>query len=147
MKLAKALKYKNRLVKKISTVQRSISSYNSVEKGSTKEVDVSLAMGEYKKFIKELVELKIKMFEASRPIREHILKLAELKAEISWLREIPTLRGQARVSSYMRDDGEAVEYEAVFSRQEINKMIEDNEEQIDSLQEEIDTFNHTTEID
>jgi hypothetical protein len=147
MKLAQALKHKNRLIKKINNVKSNISEYNSNVKGATKEVDVAIAMKEYDQLIKDLIELKIKMFEASRSIREHIFKLSELKAEISWLRGISTRRGEVRRQNYMGNDGESIEYEVVFSRQEIETRVENNEAEIDKLQEEIDTFNYTTEID
>jgi hypothetical protein len=145
MKLGKALKYKNRLIRKINKIKGDISSNNSRDKEEQVEVNVKDLMEEYKRLVKEFVDLKLKIFEASRPIREHIFKMSELKSEISWLSGISTKRGVVKYSSY-HSEADKAEFEAAFSRMEIDEMIKNNEEEIDKMQEEIDTFNYTTEI-
>ncbi|MCD6434836.1 MAG: hypothetical protein J7L15_00380 [Clostridiales bacterium] len=146
MKLAKALKEKNRLVKKIRELQVDISTYNSVVSDSEREVDIKSLMTELDQKVNELIVLKTKIFEASRPIRESIFRLSELKSKTSFLSGIDTTRGKVRSRHVMSSDA-TVEYNAVLTKIDVDSLIENSENEIDSIQEEIDTFNHTAEIE
>ena len=92
--------------------------------------------------VEELIKIKITIFVASTPIRENILRLGELKTKIQFLRGISTIEG--KVNNFGDDDIEyTVIYDKVWTREEIEKC----ETEIDSLQEELDQFNHLTIIE
>jgi len=146
MKLAKALKEKNRLVKKIKDLQRDITRYNSIVSDSKREVDIPSLMEELENKVNELISLKTKIFEASRPIREHIFRLSELKSKVLFLSGVDTTRGKV-ISRHMMSSDPVVDYDAVLTKTDVDSMVETTEGSIDSIQEEIDTFNHTTEIE
>jgi hypothetical protein len=143
MNLAKALKEKNRLAKKMSNIQSLIQQGNSIPKASEREVNINTLIDDLELKTQQLIQLKIKIFEASRPIREHILKMAELKTRINFLQSVSTTKGLHR-PGYGAD---LIEYDAVLTSKTIQDIVEKHEKEIDELQDEIDTFNYTTEIE
>jgi hypothetical protein len=150
MNLAKALKTKSRYVHKIASLQDDIQKYNSVPVGQEKKINVNEMMVELEKSIHNLIVLKILIFEASAPMRETILTLSETKSRIIFLRAIDTHEGKGKENDYLRgrayadaDVEFATEFDIVWVRAEISKC----EEIIDNLQDELDVFNHKTEIE
>jgi len=142
MTLAKALKQKNRLTQKISRLQQEIQRENSVRADDVRKIKVEDLLEELEVRVKELIKLKIAIFVASTPMRENILKLSEIKSHIVFLQGINTTEG--KVSNYGED---AVEYTVVYDKLFIREQVELCEQGIDEIQEELDKFNHTTEID
>lgn len=145
MLLSNTLKKKNRIIKRIQEVEEDIRNNNSLPVVSERQVDVEGLFNERKFLIKELINLKLKIFIASEPIRENILKIAELKTEIVFLKSLSTKKGIVRESTY--SSSENVEYKAVFGKQQIDEKIKDAETEIDALQDEIDCHNHKVEIE
>jgi hypothetical protein len=84
-------------------------------------------------------------------MRETILMLAEIKSRITFLKGIDTHEGKGKDNDYSTRgrgyvDAEvefSVEFDIVWVRTEIKKC----EELIDKLQDELDVFNHKTEIE
>jgi len=142
MTLAKALKQKNRLTQKISRLQQEIQRENSVRADDVRKINVEDLFEELEVKVKELIKLKIAIFVASTPMRENILKLSEIKSHIVFLQSINTTEG--RVSDYGED---AVEYTVIYDKLFIREQVESCEQGIDEIQEELDKFNYTTEID
>ena len=142
MTLAKALKQKNRLTQKISRLQQEIQRENSVRADDVRKINVEDLFEELEVKVKELIKLKIAIFVASTPMRENILKLSEIKSHIVFLQSINTTEG--KVSNYGED---AVEYTVIYDKLFIREQVELCEQGIDEIQEELDKFNHTTEID
>ena len=89
--------------------------------------------------VEELIKIKIAIFVASTPVRENILRLGELKTKIQFIRGVNTTEG--KVSNYGDDE---VEYTVVYDKIWTRNTIENCEKYIDSLQEELDQFNHLT---
>ena len=142
MNIAKALKLKNRLVQKIAIAQQDIQQENSVREDSPKRTNVESVMGEYVTLIEQLIRLKVAIFVATTPVREHILRLGELKSRIAFLRGIDTTEGYA--NDY--GDGKTL-YKATYSKEDVRKTITECEEAVDEIQEELDNFNYKTEIE
>ena len=142
MTLAKALKRKNRLAQKISKFEKEIQRENSVQIDDPGKIKVEDLMKERIAIIQQLVKLKIAIFIASTPMRENILNLSELKSEIVFLQGISTREG--KVSDY---GDTLIEYSAAFDKLYIRDRVEICEQKIDAIQDELDKFNHTTEID
>ena len=142
MTLAKALKRKNRIAQKINTLQQEIQRENSARANNPRKIDVNKLMVDLQKAKNDLIKLKIGIFVASTPMRENILKMGELKAHVVFLRGISTKEGT--VSDYGETE---VEYTAVFDKLYIKTETERAEEEIDSIQDELDIFNHKTEVE
>ena len=142
MTLAKALKIKNRLTQKITRLQQEIQRENSARLDDPRKIDVEKSMTELKETIQELIRIKITIFIASTPMRENILKLSELKSEIVFIQSIDTKEG--KISDYT---GKETEYSVAYDKIWVKESVESCEKEIDSIQEELDKFNHTTEIE
>jgi len=148
MNLAKALKTKSRLAQKIAQLQNDIQQHNSVPADKERKIDVTTMMTDLETAVNDLVRLKLTIFVASTPVRETILRLAEVKSRVSFLKGIDTHEGKGKESDSYRFDNLtdidfAVEFDILWQRAEILKC----EELIDSMQDELDRFNHKTEIE
>lgn len=150
MSIAQALVYKKRVIEALAKYSSDVQTYNSVavydpQLPSRDGVDVAQLV-EKRKILKEhLVALKLKLWDASRDIRENILKIAELKDDATFWASVSTKSG----TSKERYETEAVAYDAVFNKQQIDKVLSEIKKMIDKLQSTIDTFNytHTVSID
>jgi hypothetical protein len=142
MTLAKALKQKNRLAQKINKLQQEIQRENSVQIDDPRKIKVEDLMVELKEKVLQLIKLKIAIFIASTPMRENILTLSELKSEIVFLQGISTREG--KISEY---GDTVVEYSAAFDKLYIRDRVGQCENEIDKIQDELDTFNHTTTVE
>ncbi len=142
MNLAQALKRKNRLVQNVSILQHEIQRENSSRKDNLIIIKVEELMTELDQAVEDLIKIKIVIFVAGTPMRENILKLSELKSKIVFIQGIDTKEGN------VHDYGDVtVQYIAVYNKLWVRKTISDCEEEIDSIQEELNKFNHNTEID
>ena len=150
MNLAKALKTKSRYVHKVAALQDDIQKYNSVPVGQEKKIDVNKMMENLKKAVHNLIVLKILIFEASAPMRETILTLAETKSRIAFLRGIDTHEGKGKENDYSRGRNYVdadLEFSTAFDIVWVRTEVEKCEGQIDKLQDELDVFNHKTEVE
>jgi len=142
MNLTKALKHKKKLVKQADEMFVRFSKFNSIAKGSTGYAP-SVAYDEWVRLTNELIDLKTKIHIANTGIASKIFKLGELKSMAAKLRNVETKEGVHR-DRY--GDGNEIEYVAymdIFKRDEVVKELE---EQIETLQEEIEAYNALTMI-
>lgn len=148
MKLAKALKVKNRLAGEIANAQRLIVESNVVEGANQPAHDVEELHMTLIAKQGQLAELKAKINRANGPIWESIVTLAELKGRAAWYRSIPTKSGTfVEGASRFSGPGITVNYRAQMSASDVEDNIAYLNEKIEKLQDEIDTFNATTEIE
>jgi len=145
MKLSKALKEKKRLASEISRLKHFIEMKNSYIEGSEipQKFDVEELYSKLQSKIQELVNLKIVINEANREIQSSIYLLGEYKAMIEFLKMLPAKEGPHR----MYGNDQPVNYYAQIDELKIEKMIEEYQNKADSLQDQIDTYNYTTEVD
>lgn len=143
MKLSKALKEKNKLIKRISKNQKLVVDRNSVIKGNTRVIEPRKVLEEVKADTEKLVRLKAAIAKANEPVNQIILSIVEKKGMIGFLKKINTNDGQVQ-ERYGRD---ITSYEADIKENEIFAEVEKLEAEIESLQEQVESFNHTTEVD
>lgn len=143
---AKALKLKNSLVKQISTLQMKMELYNSYTVGSETPYNTKNVLTELENKTQELVNLKTALTKANGPIQDKIYKISELKSMVGRLKNISTNAGKSSSRSY-GGVSEPIEYKATITTLELEDLVKTKELQIESLQEEIDTFNHTAKIE
>ena len=147
MKLAKALKEKNRIVGQINKLKAIVQRENSREVKSSSKVDREKVYAELTKAIEELVTLKTAIFQANRGIYASIVAIGEMKAMIPWLQGLTTTTGVVETPQYGRN-GEVYsrEYTAFLTQEDIDAKVAEFEASIAKLQDEIDAYNATTEI-
>ena len=143
--LAKALKLKNRLTKKLIDVRAEIQNNNQIMVGNTRNGDVNQQMKLAEKVQDAIINLKTAINQANLPITPIILLNAELKGEITFLHGIPTQEGKYMSGGYL--ESKAIEYESVINHQTVIDLVHNLEESIDKNQDTIDTHNHVTAID
>jgi hypothetical protein len=146
MKLAKALKVKNTLVKEISDLAQKINVYNSVVIGSEQPYNSKNLLALYEQKTQDLIDLKSKISTANATIQSSIYRIAELKSQISHLTNVNTRSGRIASHSHSYRGDTEVEYVATISTLDLEGIIIAKNTEIDSLQEAIDQYNYTTEI-
>ena len=143
MTINKALKHKNKLVRKINNLKSLIRNYNSTYTGQEVPYDVREKILEYADLKDELITLKTKIQLANNPIAMDLVLLNEIKGDISFLQSLDTFTGSKSVGY-----GGEVEksYEAEMKTLERDNLVKTHEEKLESLQERIDQHNATTSI-
>ncbi len=145
--LSQALRLKKRTKELIAKVTQSIQTYNSVlrDEGS-REIDVHRALHFRDKLKAYLVDLKLLLQEASRPIGREILEVSELKDRISFLQKLNVKHGKVVSEGYHPTE---LIYDAAIRKNEVDKMCTDAQKQLDTLYSKIDEFNstHFVEVD
>ena len=145
--LARALKYKNRLVGKIATVTEVIRNKNSVVKGTEKEVDINDLFKLRLKLVKNLIDLKTAINKANESIVSDIYNLSEIKSLMSIINSVDTTHGKSsKGGGYYGANTEPVEYESQMRFTDAEEMLSSGNKQIDQIQEKIDKHNHLITI-
>lgn len=145
MNLTKALKHKKKLVKQVDEAFIRFQKYNSQPKENVdKGYDPLMAYENWIKLTNQLIELKTKIHNANAPIVSKIFRLGELKNLVSRLRNVDTRSGLVRENRY--SDNEPVEYVACIDLFAKDNQIELWEQEIETIQEEIEAFNAITKI-
>jgi hypothetical protein len=92
--------------------------------------------------VRHLVDLKAAITLANAPVQAVIYELAEGKALIAMLNGLNTKHG-AFIKGY---SGTGVSYVAQLRRSDINDEVRQLQTELDRMQDQLDTFNHTTRI-
>ncbi|MEZ4918178.1 MAG: hypothetical protein R2792_03645 [Saprospiraceae bacterium] len=143
MKLSKALGEKNRLARRIKEIQNRIVAHNSYIKGNTPVYSVSQLLEEMNSTIIELTDLKTRIFNANKPVQDKIFRLAELKSVATFLRKLKIKEGKVVEERW---NAEVREWESELGALGRDKLLDEIESEIDSIQIELDKFNFETEI-
>lgn len=141
MNLTKALKHKKKLVKQIDEMFIRFSKFNSVEKGSV-GYDPEQAYNQWVELTNNLIDLKTKIHIANVGIADKIFKLGELKNMASKIRNVSTQEGTVK-DRYTDAATEYVVHMNLFAK---DTRVKELEEQIETLQEEIEAYNALTMI-
>lgn len=143
MNLSRALSEKNRLARKIREIQKKIESHNSLIKGNTPIYSIGSLLKDMDHTITELTELKTKITIANQPVQNKIFRLAELKSQAAFLKNLNIREGKILDERW---NAEVTEWVSVLGAIERDKLVERAEEEINKLQAELDQFNFETEI-
>lgn len=145
MKLSKALKEKKRLAAEIARLKHLIYAKNSYIEGSNvpEKFKVSELYSELQKRVQELVNLKIVINEANHEIQSSIYLLGEYKAMISFLSALNVNEGP-QFDRYRNET--PVEYGVQFDEIVKNELMKEYQDKADALQDQIDTYNYTTDV-
>ena len=146
MKIIEALKEKNKLVKKILELQNRITTYNCIIEGNPRAYDPKDELVELNKTIEELINVKTKITRANQPVQEKIYRLSELKSKIRFLKTVPTTEGKAPQGKSYYSQPEMHIWESSIKTKERDKYIVELENEIDKIQQELDTHNYNTTI-
>lgn len=145
MKLSRALKEKKRLGAEIAQLKNIIAHKNSFIEGANvdKKFNVPEIYNELMEKVQELVNLKIAINEGNKEIQASIYMLGEYKSMIAFIDIINVTEGP-QPAGYGQTEG--ITYEVQIDEIERNDMRKGFQNKADRLQDEIDTYNYTTDI-
>lgn len=145
MNIRQALKEKNKLVKEIQDLYVRISQYNSVEVGAHRPYSPKQLMEIVNQKSNELVDLKAKIHRANAPIYDKIFRLSELKSTITRIKNLDCTEGVSN-DYFSRNRENPPVKTAEISIIERDEMVKHMEEQIETIQDILDTHNQNTQI-
>ena len=143
MNLSKALSEKNRLARKIREIQNKVETHNSYIKGNTPVYEIKKILSSLEETIKELTELKTKIYKANQAVQDKIFRLAELKSFAAFLRKLKIKEGKILDERW---NSEVREWESEMGTLKRDELLENTEKEIDSIQVFLDKYNFETNI-
>ena len=148
MKLHKALKLRKKLVGDIARIKTQIQTKNSFTEGSldADKYNVPKLYEELRSKINDLIGLKYAINEANREIQASIYTLSEYKALIAFWNEVSVVEGLQISGHFGYSEAKPVNFKVQIDEATRNQMVAEFQKKVDALQEEIDTFNYTTDI-
>jgi hypothetical protein len=149
--LAKALKIKNRLVGELASLQAVARQHNSlpIESRGEKSVSLDKVWEDIQNTSNRIVELKSKIAVATAQIAPFLVDLAETKSTISFLETLPIKEGKedTQIGYGVNSSLKTVVWNSFIDEASKNKLVKENKNRLDSLQDKIDEFNAVTKID
>lgn len=140
MTLKAALRKKNRLSEDIERLKQIVQKHNSFLEGTPDRFDVLETMEKVSELVEELVSLKVSIHLANASQYHNICKLAELKKFVQFLDRIPTEEGPV---SYLDGAAKRIVH---FNGKDISEVRKSMQENIDAIQNELETFAALTQI-
>ena len=147
MNIKQALKRKNKLVKEISSEFEKLQKYNSVVEGMERVYEPQQAMDNYIRKTNQLIALKTAVHRANAPVYDKIFRLAELKSVISQVKRLDCQSGTVHSRGGYGSPSETIVMTAIVSIIERDQLVEKLEAEIEMIQDDLDRWNATTEID
>ena len=144
MKLSKALKLKNKKVNEYNNLVTKMVNHNSYDI-DTKKVYNSTAL--YMEAIikrDDLIKFKTAIHLTSEPIREKIFRMGEYKNLLMNLNRLNTTEGVVKSRGYGESDKST--YACSINEEQKVEMMWWYQNEIENIQDDIDTFNATTEL-
>lgn len=145
MKIAKALKIKNRLAGELNRIKALIERENSQLLANFNENKMKELSESFYNTKADLIRLKAKIQMKTAPISEKLIAIAETKDEMSFFQSLDTKDGESIVTRYGTEPNTIV-YKAYYTQDDVDKKVVEIQAQIDNLQDEIDEYNATTSI-
>lgn len=143
IRLAKALRLKNKLAGEIAELGRRMQEYNSHREENEPPFRVDEVWQEREELVVQLVGLKTAISAANGPIQGAIFRLAENKAAIAVLKEMNIHEG---VMQDRFGDTPTYKAKAQWNAVRVAEVVEDLTAGIEFYQDEIDTHNAQTSI-
>ena len=147
MKLAKALKEKNRLVGEVNRLKGLIMRDNSLETKYLEGKNRTKQWLDYTAAVEALVAIKTAIFKANTGIYRTIVLMSEKKAELGWITSLNTTNGVQETPNYRGEGVIKTEYSAYITQDGIDTRIVELQKEIARLQDELDEFNATVTIE
>ena len=147
MKLAKALKEKNRLVGEIKRLKALIQRENSRNVKSTSKVDCKQLWMDLDNATDLLIKIKTAIFKANVGIYSKIVMMGELKSKVEWIKTLDTKDGVEEVSNYRSDTIKTEQFVAYVKQEGVDSFVVSLQNSIASLQDDLDEYNATVNVD
>lgn len=144
MNISKALKVKNRLAGEVKRLQGILMRENSRYSTSYSTVNCGQIITELEQAREKLISLKGSICLASAPIGVSLARLAELKSAIAFLSSLPAKDGEVQEGYGVA--AVKVIWNAYLKQENIDTLVKNLQDSINSIQDDIDLFNSKTEV-
>jgi hypothetical protein len=146
MNLAQALKQKNRLAGEIARQQVILQRENARRSDSVSKVDRKAVLDKILALSVELGTLKAKIATANIGIYAALERMAEAKSLISFYQGLTKREGE-EVQFIGRDDEKLTyTWDSFVTQTDCDNRVAELQQQINALQDQVDTYNATTNI-
>jgi hypothetical protein len=146
MKLTKALKLKNKLAGDVEKLKDLLKKQNVRSKRQEFDYDNRELLAKLRAKIDELVAVKTAIAQANATIYNRIFRAAELKGMVATLNSLDTRSGVHLETGIYVERPIEVEYVAQLGKVEIDRLVAELVVEIESVQDELDEFNHANEV-
>lgn len=146
MKLAHALKQKNRLAGELARQQRILERENSRRNDNVSKVNRLEVYTQILHLSEQLGAIKGKIAIANAPIYTKLERMAEYKAHIAFLVGLDKREGKEVVFVGRDDEKLVYTWDSQVTQESCDNMVGEIQKKIESLQDEVDAYNATTEI-
>lgn len=143
MNIKQALKKKNLLVAEIKKDLVNLQSYNSVESGSDRPYSAKTSLKSYQDKTDELIKLKVAIHKANAPVYDKIFRLSELKSMVKYITSLNCTAGKEQNRYGVGEPRIMVAEIGIVERDLLVKSLE---EEINTIQDELDYFNNVTNL-
>ena len=143
--LRKALQLKNKFAGDLLKINTLISQNNSKKEGSVNRFDVVKLLDEKSKLMAKLIEIKTAIAKANIGIYDKITKIAELKADITFFNSLDCFEGEKEAGYGVASKSHV--YTSTINPALKTELISSYEKEIEKYQDEVDYYNHTTQIE
>jgi hypothetical protein len=147
MRIAKALKLKNQLAGEMARLKELLAVQNVRSSKQKFDYDNREVLDRLRAKLNELVSVKAAVAAANAEIYDKIFRLAELKGLVSLLEGLETKSGVFHEGGRFGEAAYEVEYVAQLGKVEVDKLIAELKDEIQSLQDDLDEFNFTRSVD
>jgi hypothetical protein len=141
IKLAKALKMKKRMALDLADLLSKNQRQNTYVEGNPPLKPTTELLGEYEQKLAKYIEFKTKIQIANAPIFSKIFELAETKGYLQGLNRFQTDIDNSYMQPGQKEKRSSM---STIEKEELIKLAKDK---IEKLQDELDAFNATTEIE
>ncbi len=148
MNITKALKVKNAILRKLIQKRTIFARENSrINTENDNDINFSLLSNEINKLVADLIDIKTKIAKANVNIYEKIIHMAELKTEIVYLKELNVTSGTIFQNVGYNNPPIEKKYVAFINEKDRDALLEKLQSLIETIQDDIDLYNATTNID
>jgi hypothetical protein len=146
MKLAKALKLKNKLAGDVARLKDLLGKQNVRPTKQAFDYNNTEVLADLRAKTEELVKVKAAIAAANSEIYDKIFRLAELKGLVVVLNGLDTRHGVFLEHGNYGGEPAEVEFVAQLKKVQVDKLVDEFQAEIQVLQDSLDEFNHTRAV-
>src|SRR6266540_2072271 len=146
MKIAKALKLKNQLAGYVAQLKELLVKQNVRSTKQKFDYENREVLTRLRAKLDELIKVKAAVAVANAEIYDKIFRLAELKGLVATLTSLDTKAGVFHEGGRFGEPGYEVEYVAQLGKVDVDKLVPELQDEIQTLQDALDEFNFTRSV-
>jgi hypothetical protein len=147
MKIAKALKLKNQLAGEAAHLKELLTKQNSRSTKQKFDYNNHEILTQLRAKLDALVKVKAAIARANGEIYAKIFRLAELKGLVALLNTLDTKCGIFYETAGYGETAHEVDYAVQINKVEVDRLANEAKEEIQQLQDELDEFNFTHNVE